>query len=250
MIDVLSLYREHIQELWGLGLTVVPREITGDPFHVNPAIIPQGRSYQWLPVEKDRLAHQDHDDDWRPVCYEDHPGHFAPYGTSGEVMTCGMKLCWKPKKDVEVARAKDRAKALDLEMEWERRFSQHGITGGARRVIFGDTEVAVTEITMGKTSGVETVARPQEKTIELVSEIPRDMQAYVGAIFEERDRLVQEVVRPDRTLAPGEIADKFWDAISADKSAPWWPALHAVILPYAIANVRKAVFNPAPEETQ
>ena len=112
---------DQLHELWGCGFTVVERWVhPSDPFHVDPRIIPANRSYQWLPIKSDELV-TFKPEGWRPVAYSDHEGFFAPYGTPGDIEVHGMVLCWKPKKDVDVERAKERSKALDQEMEWKTR---------------------------------------------------------------------------------------------------------------------------------
>jgi len=67
------------------------------------------------------------------------------------------------------------------------------------------------------------------------------MTPYMGQIFAERDRLKEEILLPDRNLKPGAIADKFYRAIDHNPEAPWWPTLHAILLPIAIENVRRSL---------
>jgi len=235
---------DQLHELWGCGFTVVERWVhPSDPFHADPRIIPANRSYQWLPIKSDELV-TFKPEGWRPVAYSDHEGFFAPYGTPGDIEVQGMVLCWKPKKDVEVERAKERSKALDQEMGWARRFSDFGITVGARTVLFGD-ETKVHEVNIsegGEVSSSDSVADVyadrQEKTLETTVAIPKDKQQHIPAIFAERDRIEREWVRPDRSLAPGKITDEFYAAVDKDPAAPWWPTLRAIILPYAIEAVR------------
>ena len=123
---------------------------------------------------------------------------------------------------------------------------------GARVVGMGETEAVVTEVKAGAgvETRVETIERPQEKTVELVSAIPKDMMPYISAIFAERDRIRDTIVRPDRTLDPDNVITvQFYDAIDKDKALPWWPTLHALILPYAIESVRHAIANKPSEGT-
>lgn len=238
------LSRQQIQDLWGEGYTVIDRWVhPSDPFHVDPRIIPANRSYQWLEIQPDNSVKVQHDDQWRPVNYEDHDGFFAPYGTKGEIEVLGSRLCWKPKKDVEVERAKERAAVLKQEQDWARRFG--GFAGGARIISpSADGETAnMREISVDKGTVEESVLhrheRAETKTIETTVGIPREMTPYIDRIFEERDRIEKTVVRADRSLEPDHVVTQaFYKAVEKDPAAPWWPTLRAIILPYAIEAVR------------
>ena len=240
-------FYQAIQDLWGMGLTVVPRLRHADPFYVPDYVIPADRGYQWMHLEHDKVWIET---GWSPVPYERHAGMFAPYGTGGNIEVQGMGLFDKPKFEIERERSDSVKKAQGLMQDWADRMGAQGFGGGARVVGMGEADAVVTEIKVGEAveTRIETIARPQEKTVELVSAIPKDMTAYIGRIFAERDRIKEELIRPDRSLVPCEIADKFYEAIEADKTLPWWPTLHAIILPYAIENVRKAVIVTKTEE--
>lgn len=231
---------DQLHDLWGSGFTVVPRLRHSDPFHVAPHIIPSNRSYQWLPIRPDPLVKEGHDDQWRPVTYEDHDGIFAPFGTTGDVTIQNMKLCWKPKKDVEVQRAKERAAVLNQEQEWARKFG--GFTGGARVVSFDGDRANVREISADKGTVEESarvVERAETKTIETTVGIPHDMLDHLSAIYAVRDGIVNTVVRPDRSLDPDHVITKaFYKAVAKNPAAPWWPTLRAIALPYAVEAVR------------
>ncbi len=229
---------DQIHELWGSGFTVVER--LRDRFEIPAHFIPPGRSYQWNDVPNGP--------GWISVPHSRHPGWFGPYGMTGDIVVGGLYLCEKPAEDVKRARA-DQVKAAHKPLEdWAER--NRMFTGGARIVEQYDNETLVSTImpsekVVFKTEildNVETIERPKERTIEVVSKVPPDMMPHMSAVFRERDRLKDLVVRPDRSLDPDSvITQQFYKATDEDKSLPWWPTLHAIILPYAIDNVRKAL---------
>lgn len=223
--------------LWDLGFRITTRNVV-DPFDIHPSIVPGGWSYQWN-TESAAVG-------WELVYHHEHPGYFAPLGTEdGPVVVGGLYLV-KKKGDAAGEERKHAVRRSHEQLEgWADRFGM--FTGGATMLQTDGEEVVRTEIAAGKGVEVkrETFERPATKTVDLTSKIPRDMVAYIDQIFAERDRLVGEIVQPDQTLLLGhEITDRFYDVIENDKAAPWWPTLHAIILPYAIDNVRKAVFQP------
>jgi hypothetical protein len=235
--------RQFIQDLWGAGFTIVRRG--SDPFEIDQRLIPRGMSYQWNPINPDGGVKVAADPGWRPVPYSRHEGVFAPWGTPGDIEIGGLKLCERALAEVEIARKAPREAAARMVDDWAAKAAADGITGSVR---------VATQLQPGKLDAVEqlnfggdgedlvpladVVEVSKTRTIETTVGIPPDMGPHVLAIFQERDRLETEVVRKDRTLAPGPIADKFYAAVEADPGAPWWPTLRAILLPIAADNVR------------
>lgn len=239
-----------VQALWDAGLSVVPRR-GGDQFEIHPSLVPGGWSYQWntTPAEGD----------WRAVSHEDHPGIFAPLGASGPINLDGLWLVKKKGDIAEQVRREQVQKSRERLESWADRFGM--FTGGATMLQTDGEEVVRTEIAAGKGVEVkrETFERPATKTVELTTKIPKDMLAYIDQIFAERDRIVGELLveedgrprwRDDATPKSQAIIRQFWEAVRVDMGAPWWPTLHAIILPYAIDNVRKAIFQPNQSEAE
>lgn len=220
-----------IDDLWGAGYTILPR--LSDPYEVPPRLIPHGMAYQWNGAPDTP--------GWKPVPYERHDGYYAPCGTGGDCYVMGLWLCERPAIEVAAAKEAQQNAARKQVSDWAERNKE--FTGGARTVEFGEGEAFVTEIETGgdATTHVEVIERPRQKTVELTTAIPPDLFFRMDELFAERDRLKEELVLPDRSLRPGEVADKFYAAIEEDKSAPWWPTLHAILLPIAIENVRKGL---------
>lgn len=229
--------QENIEDLWGIGYTLVKRA-GGDPFHVPPEMIPATRSYQWWHLVHDK-SHWDRgpESSWAPVSAARHDGYFMPFGHKGNIEILGLGLFEKSKVEVEQELASTAAAAHKQVQDWIEKagaeFSGAVSVGGVKQVV-GD-EALAEKIDPDR----DVFAISKSKTIETRVRIPKEMAPYMPAIFEERDRLKEEIVQPDRTLKPGAIADKFYAAVDADKAAPWWPTLHAILLPIAIENVRK-----------
>lgn len=227
-----------IQDLWGAGYTIISRRMLHpDPFHVPELMIPQGRAYQWMHLVHDKVMFEGRG--WAPVPASRHDGYFMPAGHVGDVEVNGLGLFEKPKFEVDQDRAAQIAAANQPLLDWAANNAE--FTGGARVVSFGDAEAAVTEISAGEISKhVEKINIDRTKTVELVSEVPRDMVPHISQIFRERDRLKVELLEKDgRTLKPGPVVDQFFGTIEANPALPWWPTLHAILLPTAIDNVRK-----------
>lgn len=242
------LSADQLDELYRSGFAVIPRH--DDPFELPAAQIKPDWSYQWSASGIEG---------WYAVQHQDHPGWFAPPGTTGPVRVHGNYLCRKLKSEVEEFHRKNRRKAEKLVEDWADKYG--AFVGGATTLQTDGEEVVRTSIVAGKGVKVNTekFERPATKTVELTTKIPKDMLAYIDPIFAERDRIVAELITEEdglprwrEDLAPQyqPIAKRFWEAVGADKAAPWWPTLHAIILPYAIDNVRKAVFQPNQSEAE
>jgi hypothetical protein len=233
---------DQLHDLWGAGFTVVRRN--ADPYEIDPKLIPRGMAYQWNPTKSDGVDVAP-SADWKPVPYSRHEGIFAPWGMPGNIERGGLVLCERPKVDVDAATDKAHAKAYQNVTDWLDRQGAAGFTGEI--IVGGQTRLGTLDKLTKRKVGDEKVGADalddfvqigSTKTIETIVAVPRDMTPHIAAIFQERDRLEAEVVRKDRTLAPGPIADKFYAAIDADKGAPWWPTLRAILLPIAVDNVR------------
>ena len=224
------LSAEQIDELYASGFVVIPRH--DDPLDLPAALIKPDWAYQWF-------SDGEYPKGWKAVAYQDHPGWFAPPDKEGLVLVRGNRLFRKLKREVEEFHRQNKRKAEKLVEDWADRFGM--FTGGATVLQTDGEEVIRTDIVAGKgvETKVETFERPATKTVELVSKLPQDMLEHIDEVFAERDRIRDMIVRPDRTLDPDNvITAQFYRAIDADRGAPWWPTLHAIILPYAVESVR------------
>jgi hypothetical protein len=226
-------HRRHqfIHDLWGEGFTIVKRP--ADPFEIDPRLIPRGMTYQWNtepgPIAGDAGT-------WRSVQHSRHPGVFAPWGTNGNIEVGGLYLCERPEEIARRANEQATTKAKQQIDDWAARAGAVGLVGEVK--VGGEVRAAVGgEFEKGQ------IFRNDTKTIETTVGVPGDMFPYMNEVFRERDRLEAEVVRKDRTLVPGPIADKFYEAIEANArdGTPfqWWPTLRAILLPIAVENVRE-----------
>lgn len=225
------LTTDQIHDLWGAGYTILPRNRHPDPFFVPQEMVPRGRSYQWWHLVHDKFHFERRNSGWAAVPASRHDGYFMPFGHVGDIEVNGLGLFEKSWFEVDQEQTKNTAAALELIEEWRKK------TGA---LFSGDIKVGSEKTFIGE--HVATFARDDgTKTIETTTAIPKDMVPHMSAIFDERDRLRNEIVLPDRSLKSGDIADQFYIAIDADKSLPWWPTLHAILLPIAIENVRKSL---------
>jgi len=241
--DILTI--DQLHDLWGAGYTVALR--SGDPYDIPLTMIPRGMSYQWNPISPD-VEVKEAASGWTPVPYSRHEGVFAPWGTPGDVERGGLRLCEKSAEIVSRAQAQARTKAQQNIDDWRMRAAAIDLTGDVRIGTQSETGKLDTleEHEIGKPPA-SVFKRQSTKTIETIGPIPKDMAPYIDRIFKERDRLESEVVRKDRTLAPGPVADQFYAAMDANKGAPWWPTLRAILLPIAVGNVRKSL-KETPDE--
>jgi hypothetical protein len=161
--------RDVIDDLWGAGYTILPRRRHVDPFFVEPELIPQGRSYQWMHLVHDKF-HYEHGG-WASVPASRHDGYFMPAGHVGDIEVNGLGLFEKPKFEVERDQAEHVAKAKKLVTDWVDK------TGGQ---FSGEISVNGDKTVIGNT-----------QTVESATPIPRKMIPYITQIFEERDRLLE-----------------------------------------------------------
>jgi hypothetical protein len=230
--DILTY--DQLHDLWGAGYTIARR--IGDPFEIDPKLIPRGMSYQWNPIQSDGKEVVQ-PEGWKPVPYSRHPGVFAPWGESGFIQRDWLALGEKPQVVVDLHRGAAKAAAAKQISDWSDRVAASGISGFAR-VGTQTAEGKLDTLEEHKIGDDDMVQVGSTKTIETTVGIPRNMVPHIAAIFAERDRIEADLVLKNRTLKPGPIADKFYAAVDADKAAPWWPTLRAIILPIAIDNVR------------
>lgn len=223
--------RDIIDDLWGAGYTILPRNRHPDPFYVPSKMVPATRSYQWMHLIHDKALFLSSDGryclGWSPVPAPRHDGYFMPAGHIGDIEVSGLGLFEKPKFEVDAERAQHVA-AAHKQVEWGGEFSGDVTVGGER------TEIGAT------------------KTVENITAIPKEMVPYIAQIFEERDylgKLYAEDLANDTpvwsTLLIAEIATKMDAAMKSDHGAPKWPILNAIILPFAIANIRKRINKEA-----
>jgi len=225
-----------IQDLWGIGYTIVKRA-GGDPFEVPPQMVPQTRKYQWWHLVHDKFHFERREGavppGWAPVPAARHDGYFMPFGHNGDIEVGGLGLFEKSKYEVDLELGENVKAAHKQVADWVDK------TGAQ---FYGSVNVDGAKMAVGEETR-DVYAISKSKTLETTVMIPKDMTLYMGQIFAERDRLKEEMVLPDRTLKPGALADKFYDAVDKDKGAPWWPTLHAILLPIAIQNVRETVMR-------
>lgn len=178
---------EQAERLWAIGYTLAQRP--RDPFHVDPAIVPKGRFYQW----NDKLSlTQWRQNNWIPVLHERHPGMFGPLCLTGPVEIGGLALMEKNLQEVEQDQAKNVAAAYRLEDEWMQRAKADGLIGGAR---------------MTHPSGEHKVGEPD--AVKGAVKIPASLWGHTSEVFAERDRLLAERMKqglPSATLADKEAA--------------------------------------------
>lgn len=221
--------QDQIQDLWGCGFTIVARRQHPDPFFVPQEMVPQGYSYQWCHLVHDRPPLGWHHCNWAAVPASRHDGYFMPFGHTGDIEVNGLGLFEKPKFEVDQEHAQNVVAAHKQVEDWLEKTGE--MFSG--EVKFGDVKANVGD------EPRDVFASSKSKTIETTVKIPKEMVPHMAAIFAERDRLKDEIVLPDRSIMPGPLADKFYAAVEEDKSLPWWPTLHAILLPIAIENVRK-----------
>lgn len=222
--DIIS--REVIDDLWGAGYTILPRNRNPDPFNVPAEIIPQGRAYQWMHLVHDQAWIKN---GWAAVPSSRHDGYFMPAGFVGDIEVNGLGLFEKPKFEVERDQAVQTAAAHKQTDDWKERwgsqFSGETVVGGER------TEIGAT------------------KTIEDTAKIPRDMVPYIAQIFEERDRLgriAAECLQSGTGDSDIDAAvSAYKDAVENNANLSKWPAMNALVLPKAIENIRKRITEEA-----
>jgi hypothetical protein len=115
---------------------------------------------------------------------------------------------------------------------------------------FSGSVVIAVQTELGKMDTVKTIKIGATKTIENTTAIPKDMVPYISQIFEERDRLYNDLVGKWNS---GQKLDSWQDAIrksyelqlSMTPEALLGPTLNRLIAPTAIENVRKRITEEA-----
>lgn len=172
------LNRETLDTLWSNGWTIAPVRPHPDPYHIDPAIIPRDRAYQWVSREHDLASHKERG--WREVPAERHPGVFAQWGYVGECTIGDLILVEKPKPEVEAAHAAAHAKAHQNVEDWYKGASEGGFIGSVNVWTEGDNQRQTAMRTEIEHDGVTQ------------TELPPELVPHLKAILKERDRLVNE----------------------------------------------------------
>lgn len=92
-----------------------------DPFYIDPAMIPDGWTYQWNAISivgnQEILADQNLrmvENGWRPVPASRHPGLFTPVGHQGSIIRGQQRLDERPIQLTEEAREEEIGAARQL----------------------------------------------------------------------------------------------------------------------------------------
>jgi len=228
--------RDQIQDLWGIGYTIVKRSRHPDPFNVPPEMIPQGRSYQWWHLVHDKF-HFDRNGDgssgWAPVPASRHDGYFMPFGTVGAIEVGGLGLFEKSKFEVDQEKAAQVKAAQQQVADWAKKAAAGGISGS---VSFGGVDMDVGD-------GVLPFTDAKAKTIETTVQFPPDMLRHAAEVFAERDALYTDLINAWNNCLPmtaenEEVVRKYNEALAEDPHILKGPTVNALLLPIAVANVR------------
>lgn len=232
--------RDVIDDLWGAGYTILPRNRHPDPFFVPPEMVPATRSYQWWHLVHDKFHFErlpGNSSGWSPVPASRHDGYFMPAGHVGDIEVSGLGLFEKSKVEVDAERAANHTKAQQQVDDWAAKAAANGITGQFK--------------VGGQTQEVGTVERHETKTIETTVALPPDMFMHMPEVFAERDRMYADLV--DRwnaglalTAQQVAIRTEYEAQLKENPGSPLGPSLNALLLPYAIENVRKKLNIPTP----
>jgi hypothetical protein len=184
-----------LHELWGEGYTVVPRSRHADPTHIDPAVIPRDRAYQWVSREHDLAYYKTLN--WHEVPAERHPGVFAPWGYSGNCTFGDLILVDKPRDEAEKSQKAGHDKAHQNVVDWGLKVGAAGFTG--HTVVADGGNLTMTEV--GETP---------HRLHETQTEIPPELIWRLKAILKERDQLVAEEhkahLKRQETVAATETA--------------------------------------------
>lgn len=212
-----------VQELWGLGLTIIPRAKGEKVFDLAKDLAPVGMAYQW----NEHLNAAAKVVGWKCIPASRHPGLFMPYGYTGDIEVNGLWLMERPKAEVDAFHAASHAKARQNVDDWFNIQGTAGFVGGVTLLSEGSDG--------NQSSDIREVGN---KTTENLTKIPHDLMPYVSDIFAERDRL-------------WAISDQWWDKPTLEylhyttlaAENPTWTRgqiMNAVLTPIAINNIRLA----------
>jgi hypothetical protein len=231
---------DQLQDMWGAGFTVIRRNTFGnDVYELADRVKRPGMARQWVDKQElDKFV----SDGWVKVGCEDYPGLFAPFGYVGLVEIGTLALVECPQHRVDRAKQAQVTAAEKLVTDWQ---DKYGGQFSGSVTVAGQTE-------LGKLDSVKTTKIGATKTIENTTAIPKDMVPYIAQIFAERDYLSNLYAsdctsdNPEwSTLTISEIAAEMEFAMKCDPNAPKWPTLNGIILPHAVANVRKRITEEA-----
>lgn len=223
--DVIS--EQALQDLWGIGFTIVPRVAPDKVFDVAADLAPAGMSYQWG-FNPDKA--------WKPVPASRHPGMFAPYGYSGHIEVGGLCLMERPKAEVDAFHAEAHRKARQNVTDWHDRVAAQGFIGGV---------TVLQEGSAGRSADIREIG---EKTLESVTKIPRDLTPYIAEIFAERDRLWSN----SGTWWGDFSSPEYKHYLQVEMMHTDWTRgqlMNAVLTPIAIENIRKKLEGTAHDQS-
>lgn len=235
--------RDVIDDLWGAGYTILPRNRHPDPFFVPPEMVPATRSYRWWHLVHDKFHFErlpGNSSGWSPVPASRHDGYFMPAGHVGDIEVSGLGLFEKSKVEVDAERAANHTKAQQQVADWVEK------TGAqfSGSVSVGDVGTEVGDAEVGKS------LFPDTKTIETTVRLPADMLPHMAEVFAERDRLANlAVMCLENGTGCSEVdvaVVAYRHEIEDNQNLARWPALHALVLPLAVKNVRKQIKEKLP----
>lgn len=177
--------RQPIQDLWGMGYTVVPRKSFNQLY--DEVLAPMGMAYQWLARAEA--------EGWKPVAHERHPGMFAPIGTAGDISHGDLYLMERPAKEVEAFHQAAHAKARKNVEDWYARQGAAGFTGNV--TVFGESSESP------RTAEVNEIG----ETIVTHTQIPPDLHPHLPELLEERDRLMAAATKASMETLTGIVPD-------------------------------------------
>jgi len=204
---------QSIQDLWGIGFTIVPRVDSAKVYDLAAGAAPAGMVYQWNDGSTVN--------GWKNVPASRHPGMFAPYCVTGDIEVSGLWLMERPKAEVDAFHTAAHAKALQNVDDWYERTAALGFTG------------SVTVLSEGS----DIVREIGTKTIEDATKIPRELTPYIGQIFAMRDELWKTA---DRWWGKPTPEYEEYERLAA--ANPEWSRgqiMNAVLTSIAIENTRK-----------
>jgi hypothetical protein len=147
-----------IEDLWRMGLTIVPRREPNTLFDAVEA--PAGMHYEWR-------APDSADEGWSPVMTIAYPGVFAPYHVVEAIRHGNLRLMWCEKANADAHYAEARARALQNVEDWAK-ITGTEFSGFAR--VSGDVY-------------------PHEVPL------PIEVFEHLSEVFRERDRLFAAAIK-------------------------------------------------------
>lgn len=226
--------RSAVQDLWGIGFTIVKRDCGRlDIFELPNGMTPAGRAYQWFHLVEDRAVFEH--TGWSRVPASRHDGWFMPFGQMGPIEVSGLGLFEKPKFEVDQERAAQVTAAQQKVADWAKQAGAEGLSGSFS--IDGQTfDVGASPEPLRRDKGT--------KTINTTVGVPADMFPHMNEVFAERDRLYAEMERVWSTDGKVFTDDqwsvyvKYQRAAQDDPAISKGPTMNALLLPYAVKNVR------------